>query len=281
MNCPYCQTNIKESADKIICSECHTSHHKECWEENKGCTTYGCKNNPLTKHKSVDVGNETIGNIERMIEAEKPEIKTVECPGCKKQVEEVAQFCKFCGFDLNKKADDKQNFEEEFRRRYKESIQTKRKRFAFTLSSIGVLTLLVIFSVYFGVTKLIAYYNSEEYKIKTVLNDWENSWENKDIEKYKTLLDKDYIYYDKDGKAVKFDDKIKRMQWTFDTYKKINLKIKDIKIKTESTSPEYVNVSFKQVYTSDKKEETGTKTLRMYKGEETGYKWKIFREYFE
>ena len=229
----------------------------------------------------MDVGNETIGSIERMIEAEKANVKTIECPGCKKQIEEGVQFCKYCGFDLSRKADDKQNFEEEFRRRYKESVQTKRKRFIFTLSSIGVLTLLVIFSVYFGVSKLIDYYNSEEYKIKTVLKEWESSWENKDIEKYKNLLDKDYIYYDKDGKAVRLDEKIKRMQWTFDTYKKINLKISDIKIKTDSTSPDYVNVSFKQVYTSDKKEETGTKTLRMYKGEETGFKWKIFREYFE
>jgi ketosteroid isomerase-like protein len=281
LNCPYCQTNIKESADKIICSECHTPHHKECWEENKGCTTYGCKNNPQTQFKSVDIGNETVGNIQQMLVQEQHSVKMIDCPNCKKQIEEGSQFCNYCGVDVNKKDDDKQKFEAEFQKRYRESVNAKRKRFAVTIASIGILSLLLIFSIYFGITKLNDYFNSEEYKIKSLLSDWENSWEGKDLEKYKNLLDKDYIYYDKDGKSIRSDDKIKRMQWTFDNYKKISLKINNIKIAIDSTPPNYANVSFQQIYTSDKKEETGTKTLRLYKGEETGNKWRIFREYFE
>lgn len=281
MNCPYCQTNIKESADRIVCPDCHTPHHKECWDENKGCTTYGCLSNPQTKIKSVDIGNETVGNIEQMLHQERQQAELTDCPNCKKQIEKVSQFCKYCGFDINKKEDGKQKFEEEFRKRYRDSVNTKRKRFIVTLASTGILSLLVILSAYFGFAKLINYYNSDEYKIRNFLGEWESSWEKKDIEKYKSLLDKDYIYYDKDGKAIRADDKVKRMQWTFDNYKKITLKISDIKIKTDSTSMDYVNVSFKQVYTSDKKTETGTKTLRLYKGEESGYRWKIFREYFE
>jgi hypothetical protein len=139
----------------------------------------------------------------------------------------------------------------------------------------------MLVSVYFAFTKYVDYYNSEERKIKSLLRDWESTWEGKDINKYKELLDKDYIYYDKDGKAIKLDDKIKRMQWTFDNYKKIKLQISNIKINIDSTASNYANVSFKQIYTSDKKEETGVKTLRLFKGEETGGKWKIFREYFE
>ncbi|MBI5404029.1 MAG: DUF4440 domain-containing protein [Ignavibacteriae bacterium] len=281
MNCPYCQTNIKEAADKVICPDCHTPHHRECWEENRGCTTYGCSGNPQTKTKPVDIGNRTVGSIERMLVQEMHSAEMTDCPNCKKQIEKTSQFCKYCGTDINQKEDGKKKFEEEFRMRYRNSIKSKRKRFAVTLTSISILALLFIISAYFGISKLAAYYDSDDYKIKTFLGEWRNSWEGKDIEKYKELLDKDYIYYDKDGKPVKADDKIKRMQWTFDNYKKIKLKISNIKIIIDSVSPDYANVSFRQVYTSDKKEEAGTKTLRLYKGEENGYRWKIFREYFE
>jgi hypothetical protein len=281
LNCPYCQTNIKENADKVVCSACHTPHHKECWEENKGCTTYGCANNPGTKIKSIDIGNETVGNIQQMLVQDRQAVKTVECPNCKKKIEEGSLFCKYCGISTINKSGEKEKFEEEFQKRYKNAIKSKRKRLIITISSFSILTVLLFISIYFGISKLNIYYNSEEYKIKLLLKEWENSWEGKDINKYRELLDKDYIYYDKDGKIIRSDEKIKRMQWTFDNYKKINLKINNIKINIDSTSPNYANVSFKQVYTSDKKEETGMKTLRLYKGEETGNKWRIFREYFE
>jgi hypothetical protein len=41
--CPYCQTPIKPEIPVIICPECGIPHHRECWEENAGCTTYGCR----------------------------------------------------------------------------------------------------------------------------------------------------------------------------------------------------------------------------------------------
>jgi hypothetical protein len=281
LNCPYCQTNIKETADKIVCPSCHTPHHKECWEENKGCTTYGCENNPNTKSKSIDVGNQTVENLQKMLVQEKLDVKTIECPNCKKLIEEGSLYCKYCGISTELKNGSKEIFEEEFQRRYKTAIKSKRKRFIITLTSLSILALLMFVSTYFALTKYISYYNSEEYKIKTLLNNWENSWESKDINVYKGLLDKDYIYYDKDGKSIKLEDKIKRIQWTFESYKKIRLKISNIRISIDSTSPNYANATFKQIYTSDKIEETGMKTLRLFKGDETGGKWKIFREYFE
>ena len=41
--CPYCKTEIKEGEDVKVCPECGIPHHAACWEENKGCTTFGCK----------------------------------------------------------------------------------------------------------------------------------------------------------------------------------------------------------------------------------------------
>lgn len=40
--CPYCKGEFKEDDDIIICSVCEMPHHKECWIENQGCTTFGC-----------------------------------------------------------------------------------------------------------------------------------------------------------------------------------------------------------------------------------------------
>jgi hypothetical protein len=281
LNCPYCQTNIKENADKIICSSCRTPHHRECWEENKGCTTYGCENNPNTNRKKVDIGNETVGNIRKMLATEKTSGNTFECPNCKKQIEEGSLFCKYCGVNTDGNSTEKEKFDAEFQRRYKVALRSKRRRFILIMSSLSVLAILFLLSIYFGFKKYVEYYNSENYQIKSLLREWESTWEGKDITKYKDLLDKDYIYYDKDGKPIKIEDKVKRMQWTFDNYKKIKLSISNIKIQIDSTDVNYANVTFKQVYTSDKKEETGMKTLRLYKGNENGYRWKIFREYFE
>ncbi len=41
--CPYCQYPIKQSVEFVSCNSCKVPHHRECWEENGGCTTFGCK----------------------------------------------------------------------------------------------------------------------------------------------------------------------------------------------------------------------------------------------
>lgn len=40
--CPYCRFPIKPGEQITICPKCDTPHHTDCWEENEGCTTYGC-----------------------------------------------------------------------------------------------------------------------------------------------------------------------------------------------------------------------------------------------
>lgn len=41
--CPYCQYTIKSDAVIAVCSDCGIPHHKECWLENNGCTTFACR----------------------------------------------------------------------------------------------------------------------------------------------------------------------------------------------------------------------------------------------
>ena len=40
--CPFCRNEIQEGDNVITCSVCGIAHHAACWEQNCGCTTFGC-----------------------------------------------------------------------------------------------------------------------------------------------------------------------------------------------------------------------------------------------
>lgn len=40
--CPFCRTEIREEDAVKVCPACGIAHHQNCWNENKGCTTFGC-----------------------------------------------------------------------------------------------------------------------------------------------------------------------------------------------------------------------------------------------
>lgn len=40
--CPYCRFPLKTRERMVICPACRVAHHADCWQENGGCTTYGC-----------------------------------------------------------------------------------------------------------------------------------------------------------------------------------------------------------------------------------------------
>lgn len=56
--CPYCRAPMEDEAALIACPGCSTPHHAECWEENGGCTVFGCAEAPVEEAKVVVSGNE-------------------------------------------------------------------------------------------------------------------------------------------------------------------------------------------------------------------------------
>ena len=40
--CPYCKTSLVEGDTVVFCSVCDMPHHLSCWQDNQGCTTFGC-----------------------------------------------------------------------------------------------------------------------------------------------------------------------------------------------------------------------------------------------
>ncbi len=41
--CPFCQFPLKAESSVAVCSDCKMPHHRECWEQGGGCTTFGCR----------------------------------------------------------------------------------------------------------------------------------------------------------------------------------------------------------------------------------------------
>ena len=52
--CPY-DGEVGFIEEATVCPSCNTPHHAECWEENGGCTTYGCKNSPEDTHLHQEI----------------------------------------------------------------------------------------------------------------------------------------------------------------------------------------------------------------------------------
>lgn len=50
--CPYCRGEIESSPEQeLICEGCGTQHHRDCYQENGGCTVFGCRCAPAEEPK--------------------------------------------------------------------------------------------------------------------------------------------------------------------------------------------------------------------------------------
>lgn len=91
-NCPYCKTGFTETDDIVICGSCEMPHHKECWIENQGCTTFGCLGTieNLSNASPVDTSyyNLTVASDK------------VFCTQCGAENEGSSAFCAMCGNKL-------------------------------------------------------------------------------------------------------------------------------------------------------------------------------------
>ena len=84
--CPYCKTIIQQTDEFVICTECDMPHHKECWLENQGCTTFGCMGTA-----------QGIKNSQQPINQEQQFIR---CSYCAVQNKVGSKFCINCGLQV-------------------------------------------------------------------------------------------------------------------------------------------------------------------------------------
>lgn len=101
--CPYCKTAFTPQDDIILCSQCEMPHHKECWIENQGCTTFGC----LGTISGADSGASSVTttriayeDIRRVAPPPVPR-PALFCTNCGRQIPGTSVFCGYCGHKLD------------------------------------------------------------------------------------------------------------------------------------------------------------------------------------
>lgn len=89
--CPFCKTEFKAYDEIVVCSFCDMPHHKDCWIENQGCTTFGC----LGTIKSADATPTTVTTNE--IQFDENGENDIFCTYCGAKNSVTSSFCSKCG----------------------------------------------------------------------------------------------------------------------------------------------------------------------------------------
>ena len=144
--CPYCNETIDISqlpvatfpiccsafpdsdSDIVMCPNCKTLYHSECWEENHGCSTYGCAS---TKH--LETHNAADDNVESGM---------VNCPFCGASHASTDLVCPSCGHLLQDNAGGNDDMFESVRKSAKTGLPKLGRNFKLLWEDIKTVLLL-------------------------------------------------------------------------------------------------------------------------------------------
>jgi hypothetical protein len=87
--CPICQSPLGTTEEILTCPECEQVHHRECWEEVGGCSTYGCAKAPALDKEAPATRPLTAWG------------DTKKCPACGETIKSIALRCRYCKTDFD------------------------------------------------------------------------------------------------------------------------------------------------------------------------------------
>lgn len=88
--CPICQSHIAEAEAILTCPHCQQVHHRECWVEVGGCSTYGCEQAPAMSKEPAPAARPLTAWGD-----------TKNCPACGEKIKSIALRCRYCGTDFD------------------------------------------------------------------------------------------------------------------------------------------------------------------------------------
>jgi hypothetical protein len=284
-NCTYCKKVFSAEDEKYFCGNCGKEYHKSCYDKLKKCAEKNCGFVFKSELEKLDIGEISYGELKEEVEqAERLETRS-DCPKCGKAIQDNSRYCRYCGADLKeteKKTEDSRiKFESEFKNRYDDNVKIKRRWKYAAYLSIIILIAVISVTFYYAYRHIDERVTSEEYKIKYLVYDWNDAYKNRDMEKLKKLFDKDFKYYDKAGKEFNAEKRIKQIGAFVKSEQYKSVLVDDIAIKEDSTAKNYAFVKFSQIFYFGKNTKTEKLHFKIYKGEDTEKRWKIFREYGE
>lgn len=91
--CPICCSPFEEEDNVIQCPDCQTWHHVECWNDNHGCSTYGCASSAAQDVHAEDAAAAVAA------EGGAPSV----CPSCHQPIGPDDLVCPHCGMLTSEK----------------------------------------------------------------------------------------------------------------------------------------------------------------------------------
>ena len=94
--CPFDALEFTRDDHIVLCPDCRTPHHDDCWQTHEGCTQFGCQAKGVAPLEAIE-GLHTELVVLEEDEQRKP------CDFCGESILSVARKCKHCGeyFDPN------------------------------------------------------------------------------------------------------------------------------------------------------------------------------------
>lgn len=121
--CPYCKKNFVEGDDIVVCPECGTPHHRDCYKEHSACANEANHSENYewkpafapASTKEIPHEHQVSGDSEG----------SIECPGCGIENPKGAHFCLSCGCRLqetNRHIPSAEDFRRERNRMFSEAF---------------------------------------------------------------------------------------------------------------------------------------------------------------